>query len=175
MKLNHHKYKKNYFNYLMNRLSGVDDFGTRPQDIIDHIFRRFYQECSAHRIANLGKLTVMSDWLAGLALNIPYGHIEIIDLAKELGSIDDNPSKRTQERVIENYFIFWANIILSFEPRFDIVRCHQYESNRIIDRGLSIAEAQRHCKDLETRDDGWYDGYTYNSKTRKLFSRYGVK
>ena len=63
----------------------------------------------------MGKQKAMSDWLSGLAINIPYTYNDIIELAVSMGSIDENPSEALQDRVCENYWLFMANIILSFE------------------------------------------------------------
>ena len=170
----HIKYKRNYFNYLMECLSGYDEYtGTRPKDILEYIFKRFYSEYS-YNIERSGKHRAMTDWLQGLALPIPFYNDEIIQLAKNMGSIRKNASERTQEKVIENYFSFFANLILSWEPRYNIIRYHKDNDNQIVKRNLSITEAQRHCKDPDTRGDNWFDGYEYNTKTRKLFTRYGV-
>ena len=57
----------------------------------------------------------MTEWLQGLAINIAYTYGDIINLAVEMGSIEENPSEALEDRVIENYFSFMANIILSFE------------------------------------------------------------
>ena len=62
----------------------------------------------------------MTDWLQGLALNIEYWDDAIIDLAVRLGSIDENPSKKLQEQVCDNYWRFMANIILGFEPQKEV-------------------------------------------------------
>jgi hypothetical protein len=34
-----------------------------------------------------------------------------------MGSIDNNPSEALKDRVIENYFSFMANVILSFKSK----------------------------------------------------------
>jgi hypothetical protein len=59
----------------------------------------------------------MTDWLSGLALNIPFYYEDIIKLAIEMGSLDANASDKLKEKVQENYFAFMANVILGFEPK----------------------------------------------------------
>jgi len=46
---------------------------------------------------------------------------------------------------------------------YKIVRFYQEENHpsKIIERGLTLEEAQEHCKDPKTRKEGvWFDGYT---------------
>jgi hypothetical protein len=47
---------------------------------------------------------------------------------------------------------------------YSIVRFYapgQNKSSRVIRRGLSLEEAQSHCKHPSTRKEGeWFDGYT---------------
>ena len=47
---------------------------------------------------------------------------------------------------------------------YSIVRFYapgQHKSNRVMLTGLSLEEAQAHCKDPSTRKAGeWFDGYT---------------
>ena len=43
-----------------------------------------------------------------------YWNDDIVPLAIKMGSIDENPSEKLQARVIDNYWSFMANIILSF-------------------------------------------------------------
>ena len=121
MKLHHTKYKENYKRYILDNLHEVDWNGktlTTDDEKIDYIFDRFYSEYYKENIAlRYGKQKAMSDWLAGLALNLPYWYDEIIELAIAMGSIDDNPNEKLQDRVFYNYWEFMANIILGFEPK----------------------------------------------------------
>ena len=117
-KLHHTEYKKNYKNYILSNID--EDIEGNPitseADKIKYIFDRFNSEYG-WRVNQVGRLAAMVDWLQGLALNIEFYNDEIINLAIRLGSIDENPSEKLQDRVIENYWNFMANIILGFEPR----------------------------------------------------------
>ena len=59
----------------------------------------------------------MAEWLSGLALDIEYYYSSIVELAVKMGSINENPSKKLQQKVIDNYWSFMANVILWFEPK----------------------------------------------------------
>ena len=47
------------------------------------------------------------------------------------------------------------------EPKYKIVRMYYDERpSETIKRGLTLEEAQRHCRDPNTREKGvWFDGY----------------
>jgi hypothetical protein len=117
-KLHHTEYKKNYKNYILSTID--EDVEGNPitsdNDKIKYIFDRFNSEYG-WRVNQVGKIAAMIDWLQGLALNIEFYNDAIINLAVKLGSIDENPSEKLQDRVIENYWNFMANIILSFETK----------------------------------------------------------
>ena len=120
-KLHHTAYKKNYKEYILSCIE--DDIDGQPltsdTDKINYIFKRFYSEYG-WRVQQVGKFSAMTDWLQGLALNIEYWNDAIIDLAIRLGSIDENPSEKLQDKVCDNYWRFMANIILSFEPQKEV-------------------------------------------------------
>jgi len=120
-KLHHTAYKKNYKEYILSCIE--DDIDGNPltsdTDKINYIFKRFYSEYG-FRVQQVGKLSAMTDWLQGLALNIEYRNYAIIDLAVRLGSIDQNPSEKLQDKVSANYWRFMANIILGFEPQKEV-------------------------------------------------------
>lgn len=116
MKLHHTKYKKNYRNYILNYI--VENYeGNKiktDKDKIAFIFNRFYNECS-YSIKHQGKRQAMTEWLSGLAIPFACYNNEVIDLAIEMGSIEENPSDKIIDKVLEGYFPFMANIILSLE------------------------------------------------------------
>ena len=117
-KLHHTEYKKNYKNYI---LSTIEEDGegkplTTDKEKINYIFDRFYSEYG-FMIERVGKQKAISEWLSGLALDLEYYYSDIIKLAIKMGSIDENPSKKLQIKVINNYWDFMAKIILGFEPK----------------------------------------------------------
>ena len=117
-KLHHTEYKKNYKNYI---LSTIDDNGwgkplKTDQEKINYIFDRFNSEYG-FMIIRVGKQKAMAEWLSGLALSIEYMNDDIVKLAIEMGSIDENPSEKLKAKVIDNYWSFMANVILWFEPK----------------------------------------------------------
>ena len=118
MKLHHTKYKQNYKNYILNCIE-LDCNGNvlkTDEDKINYIFDRFYSEYKWN-VERIGKYKSMSEWLSGLALDIPFYYEDIIKLAIEMGSLDANASDKLKEKVQSNYFDFMANVILSFEPK----------------------------------------------------------
>ena len=114
MKLHHTAYKKNYKKYILNAIEiGISgELLNTDQHKIDYIYERFYSE-SGYLVERLGLQKAIADWLSGLALDIAYYDQDIIDLAIDMGSIDEKPSDKLKAKVIDNYFKFMANIILT--------------------------------------------------------------
>ena len=117
-KLHHTEYKKNYKNYILSTIE--EDQEGKPiktdDEKIKYIFDRFYSEYGWN-IERVGKQKAMAEWLSGLALDIEYYYSSIVELAVKMGSINENPSKKLQQKVIDNYWSFMANVILWFEPK----------------------------------------------------------
>ena len=116
MKLHHTKYKLNYRSFILDHIE-KDHNGNAlvtQNDKIRFLFDRFYSEFN-WRVKQAGKRQAMIEWLSGLALSLPCYNREIIDLAIQMGSIDDNPSDKLIDKVVENYFPFMAGIVLEME------------------------------------------------------------
>jgi len=117
MKLHHTEYKKNYKTYILECISTEDDLIDKDlsdNEKINYLFDRFNNEYG-FVIKRQGKHKAMSEWLQGLAINIPFYYEDIIKLAIDMGSLAENSDDSLQDRAIENYWSFMANIILSFE------------------------------------------------------------
>ena len=119
MKLHYTKYKKKYERYILSIVAdkmkeeGIKKINRNTK--IYYLFHKFNIEYG-FMVVRVGKQKAIAEWLAGLPLNIPYIHDDIVNLAVKMGSIDKNPSNKLQNRVVENYFNFMANMILSIKP-----------------------------------------------------------
>ena len=119
MKLHYTKYKKKYERYILSivanemKENGIKKINRNTK--IDYLFTRINNEYG-WKMQQEGKQKVIAEWLSGLALNIPYIHDDVVNLAIKMGSIDKNPSNKLQNRVVENYFNFMANMLLSIKP-----------------------------------------------------------
>ena len=118
IKLHHTEYKKNYKKYILDTIE--TDNEDKPlktdEEKIKYLFDRFYSEYD-FMINKVGKYQAMTNWLAGLAINIECYYGDIIKLAIKMGSIDENASEKIKDKVCDNYFPFMANVILGFEPK----------------------------------------------------------
>ena len=45
------------------------------------------------------------------------------------------------------------------EPTYMIIRFRFNGDNEVVRRGLTLEEAQAHCRDEDTHGEGWFDGY----------------
>ena len=117
-KLHQTEYKKNYKNYILSTIE--EDSEGKPiktdEEKIKYIFDRFYSEYGWN-IERVGKQKAMAEWLSGLALDIEYYNLSIVELAVKMGSVEENPSDKMQGKIIDNYWNFMANVILGFEPK----------------------------------------------------------
>ena len=59
----------------------------------------------------------MTEWLSGLAINIPCYNHEIIELAIKMGSVNENSTEDQKDQIVNNYFNFMANVILKMEDK----------------------------------------------------------
>ena len=118
MKLHHTEYKKNYKKYILDTIeTGLNDEPLKTdQEKIKYLFKRFNSEYG-FMIERVGKQKAIAEWLSGLALNIEFYNDAIVELAIKMGSIEEKPNEKLQARVINNYWSFMANVILSFEPK----------------------------------------------------------
>lgn len=116
-KLHYTKYQENYKNYILDCIDSEDDLINKEltkEEKIKYLFDRFYSEYG-FMVERVGKQKAIAEWLSGLAIHIPYTHNDIIELAKNMGSVNQNLSTVQEDRIIENYFNFMAYMVLLLE------------------------------------------------------------
>ena len=116
-KLHHLKYKENYKNYILECIDSEDDLIGKTlsrTEKIKYLFNRFYNEYG-WLVKRKGKFEAMQEWLSGLAINIPCYDSDIIQLAKDMGSVDKDLTERQEDKIRETYFGFMARMVLLLE------------------------------------------------------------
>ena len=119
-KLHYTKYHENYKNYILDCISDEDDLigkNLSREEKIKYLFDRFNSEYGwkIGRTKDDTKQNVIAEWLSGLAIHIPYSYHDIIELAKNMGSVDYNLTSVQEDRICENYWNFMAYMILLLE------------------------------------------------------------
>ena len=112
MKLHHSKYKENYRHFILECLQDVEGF-TRQQKI-ECLTNRINSEYG-HLLKRYGRRKTIAEWLQGIAIDIPFYKWEIIELAKKMGSVNDNLTEKQEDNIIENYWDFMAERIIELE------------------------------------------------------------
>jgi hypothetical protein len=116
-KLHYTKYHENYKNYILDCISDEDSLigkNLSREEKIKYLFDRFNSEYG-FMIDRVGKQKAIADWLSGLAIHIDYYYVDIIKLAKRMGSVDDNLTSVQEAKICENYWNFMAYMILLLE------------------------------------------------------------
>jgi hypothetical protein len=116
MKLNHHKYKKNYKNYILNSINSesYDITTNSDQDKINFFINTFKKEYD-FMIDRVGIYKALTEYLTGLpsTITLPIYNHDILKLAINMGSVNSELSEKQEDNIINNYYNFMANIILS--------------------------------------------------------------
>lgn len=120
MKLHYTKYQENYKNYILACLDDEDSLigkNLSREEKIKYLFDRFNSEYGwkVGRTRNDTIQNVLAEWLSGLAINIPYSYYDIIELAKNMGSVNYELSTVQEDRICQNYWNFMAYMILLLE------------------------------------------------------------
>ena len=96
MKLNHHKYKKNYKNYILNSINSesYDITTNSDQDKINFFINTFKKEYD-FMIDRVGIYKALTEYLTGLpsTITLPIYNHDILKLAINMGSVNSELSE----------------------------------------------------------------------------------
>lgn len=111
LKTNSKKYQENFKNYILDVIDSEDLPSKTMTDkekvfwLLEERFNKEYcYEQNLDRYKN-DMTKLLTDWLSGLAINIPYTYNDIIKLSKKLLETD---TLKNEDKIIENYFNFMA-------------------------------------------------------------------
>ena len=86
----------------------LNAYGLSTKDVIEIIRADFYGS-QMWAVSHWGSHQAISDWLQGLALPIDYTYHNIIELAKDWGSIPQDATSKQEDKICDNYWSFMAN------------------------------------------------------------------
>ena len=86
----------------------LNAYGLPPKEIIEIIRTDFYGS-QMWAVSRYGSQQAITDWLQGLALPIDYTYYNIIQLAKEWGSIPQDATAKQEDKICDDYWWFMAN------------------------------------------------------------------
>ena len=61
------------------------------------------------QLERYGVIKALTEWLQGLALPIDYNYYDIIQLAKDWGSIPQDATAKQEDKICDDYWSFMAN------------------------------------------------------------------
>jgi hypothetical protein len=124
MKTNNKEFKNNVYGYILSCIDG-ENYGVELKtDIekIDFVFNTFKNEYS-YQIKYHGSniREAFAQYLAGLptCINIEFRNYEIIQLAKNWGSIPENANENQEDKIIFFWFRFIADNFFRLERKLN--------------------------------------------------------
>lgn len=80
---------------------------TNDKDRIIYLKQRFESEYE-WSVEIVGRPRAMRDWLQGLALNIEFNNYDILQLAKQWGSLPIESTEAQENKILDNYWRLMA-------------------------------------------------------------------
>tara|TARA_R100000541_G_scaffold716_2_gene4230 strand:+ start:280 stop:633 length:354 start_codon:yes stop_codon:yes gene_type:complete len=108
--------KRAYENYVIDCI--IDYDGDVPKEPIKYLFEIFHKE-QDWEIKRKGTQNALIEWLQGLpsVIHLPVWNDEQVKLAKEYGSIPENATEKQEQKIIDNFHLFFANMLIQLERR----------------------------------------------------------
>lgn len=108
----------------------VDAHNLPSRDIIEIVNIRFNREYGWHS-ERYGEHNALTDWLQGLALPIHYSYYDIINLAKDWGSIPQNATEKQKSKICDNYWSFMANKLRQLFDGYRVPKTDHIDKSRV--------------------------------------------
>lgn len=91
--------------YILDTVETDGEGKELPDDAarIDYIRDRFKGE-AGWNVERSGEFKAMYDWLQGLALDIEFNNYDILQLAKQWGTLAENPTEKQEDKILDSYW-----------------------------------------------------------------------
>lgn len=104
-----HKADQLYKCYLIANITNYnDDYFLTVDYALRYVKQRFLNEYS-WRVKQVGTCKALSDWLAGVALNIDVYNWDILQRAKLFGALSADATETEKDNFLNNYFNMMGN------------------------------------------------------------------
>jgi hypothetical protein len=103
------------------------------QKLLKYADDRFRSEYG-RQIERVGEQKARSEWLSGLAINIPYMSDDIIALAKASGTLKQNASEKQEDKILDNYWNFMSMQIEKANKKYKINEPVKNDTSKAISR-----------------------------------------
>ena len=114
--------KNNYKRYLIDCIE-YPEFACATNDylIVDRFFKIFKDEYS-FEIKRQGEFYALAEYMQNQpsSITLPSYHHEQIELAKSFGSIPQDATEKQEQKIIDNFYIFFANYMLQLKRTYKI-------------------------------------------------------
>ena len=106
-----------YRKYTIDAITDYD--GNTPQNPVKYLFKVFYDEYWLGRYSKQSEQDALKEWLQGVpsVIHLPMWYNEQIELAKEFGSIPQNATEKDEQKIIDNFYNFFANILIQLHKK----------------------------------------------------------
>ena len=108
--------KQAYIEYTIDSIFHYEN--EKLRNPIKYLFHVFYKE-QGWEINKMGEMNALIEWLQGLPsiIYLPIYYGEQIELAKKFGSIPQNATEEEEQKIIDNYYNFFANILINLRNK----------------------------------------------------------
>jgi len=117
--------RENYEKYLLESIDneGYEDEEplNTPKEKLEFLKNKFRSQYG-HEIERKGERKAFEEWISGLPsiYNIEFQNYEILKLAKRMGSLQQNPTEKQEDRTLENYWNYITNQTFRLFDKYEV-------------------------------------------------------
>ena len=105
--------RKNYEKYVLDSIDASGYEGQNPKTDKEKLqfLKDTFKSEYGFAIKQKGERKAFEEWISGLpsSYNIEFYNNKILELAKKMGSLSQNPTEKQEDQVIEGYFGYMTN------------------------------------------------------------------